>query len=59
MGLWIRCENENAAFTMGWKKFTKTEKGAAGQVESESHVDSFFLTSMVLFIMNSYVRGKQ
>jgi hypothetical protein len=27
---------------MGWKKFVKTEKGAAGQVECESHVDGFF-----------------
>jgi hypothetical protein len=42
MGLWIQCGNENAFFTMGWKKFTETEKGAAGQVEHESHVDVFF-----------------
>jgi hypothetical protein len=27
---------------MGWKKFAKTEMGTAGQVEHESHVDSFF-----------------
>jgi transposase len=26
---------------MGWKKFAKTEKGASGQVECESHIDSF------------------
>jgi hypothetical protein len=31
------------------KKFAETEKGAAGQVERESHVDGFFfLTSRVL-----------
>jgi hypothetical protein len=42
MGLWIQCENENAVFTMGWKKFVKTEKGAAGQVKCESHVDGVF-----------------
>jgi hypothetical protein len=27
---------------MGWKKFTKTEKGAASQIKHESHVDGFF-----------------
>jgi hypothetical protein len=42
MGLWIQCGNENAVFTMGWKKFAKTEKRAAGQVEHDSHVDGFF-----------------
>jgi hypothetical protein len=42
MGLWISCGNENAVFTMGWKKFAETEKGVAGQVECESHVDGFF-----------------
>jgi hypothetical protein len=26
---------------MGWKKFAKKEKGVAGQVKSESHVDGF------------------
>jgi hypothetical protein len=35
-------EIKNSVFTIGWKTFTKTEKGAAGQVESESHVDIFF-----------------
>jgi hypothetical protein len=45
--------NENAAFTVGWKKFAETGKGAAAQVEHESHVDGFF-TSRVLC-----VRGKQ
>jgi hypothetical protein len=44
---------------MGWKNFTEIEKGAAGQVERESHVDGFLLTSRVLCIMISYVRGKQ
>jgi transposase len=29
-------------FTMGWKKFAETAKGTVGQVERESHVDSFF-----------------
>jgi predicted DNA-binding protein YlxM (UPF0122 family) len=53
-------ENENAVFTIGWKKLAETEKCAAGQVERESHVDGFsFLTLRVLCIMNSYVRGKQ
>jgi hypothetical protein len=42
MGLWIGCGNENAAFTVGWKKFAETEKGAVGQAERESHVDRFF-----------------
>jgi hypothetical protein len=51
--------NETAVFTMGWKKFAKTKKAAAGQVERESHVDSFSLTSRVLYIMNSYIRDKQ
>jgi hypothetical protein len=27
---------------MGWKKFVETEKGMAGQVECESHVDGVF-----------------
>jgi hypothetical protein len=27
---------------MSWKKFAEIEKGAAGQVECESHVDGFF-----------------
>jgi hypothetical protein len=58
MGVWIRCGNKNAVFAMGWKKFAETEKGAAGQVERESHVHGFF-TSRVLCIMNSYVRGKE
>jgi hypothetical protein len=45
---------------MGCKKFAETKKGAAGQVERESHVDGFILlTSRVLCIINSYVRGKQ
>jgi hypothetical protein len=30
MGLWIQCGNQNAFFTIGWKKFTDTEKGAPG-----------------------------
>jgi hypothetical protein len=42
MGLWIQCGNENAVFTMGWKKFAETKKGTAGQVEHESHVYGFF-----------------
>jgi hypothetical protein len=58
MGLWIRCGNKNEVFTMGWKKFAKTEKGVAGQVNCESHVD-VFLTLRVLGIMNSYIRSKQ
>jgi hypothetical protein len=32
---------KNAVFTMGWKKFAKTEKGTAGQVEHESQVGFF------------------
>jgi hypothetical protein len=43
MSLWIRCGNENAIFTMGCKNFTENEKGVAGQVERESHVDGFLL----------------
>jgi hypothetical protein len=31
----------NAFFTIGWKKFVETEKGAAGQVERENRVDGF------------------
>jgi hypothetical protein len=58
MGLWILCGNENVVFTVGWKKFAETEKGAAHQAESESHVDGFF-TTRVLCISNSYIRGKQ
>jgi hypothetical protein len=27
---------------MGWKTFAETEKGAAGQVQCESHVEGFF-----------------
>jgi hypothetical protein len=42
MGLWIRCGNENAVFTMGWKTFIETEEGTVDQVKHESHVDSFF-----------------
>jgi hypothetical protein len=42
MGLWIRYGNENAVFTVGWKKFAETKKGAAAQVESESDVGWFF-----------------
>jgi hypothetical protein len=42
MDLWIQCGNKNAVFIVGWKKFAETEKGVAGQVELESHVDSFF-----------------
>jgi hypothetical protein len=42
MGLWMQCGNENAIFTLGWKKFAETEKGAASQVERESHVAGFF-----------------
>jgi hypothetical protein len=47
-GLWwnmdirIWCGNENAVFTMGWKKFSETEKGAMSLVERESHFDNFF-----------------
>jgi hypothetical protein len=52
MGLWIQCGNKNAVFTVGWKKFAETGKGAAGQVEHASYVD-FFFTSRVLCIMNS------
>jgi transposase len=48
MGLWIRCGNENEVFTIGWKKFAETEKGAAGQVERESHVDGFFYIKGVM-----------
>jgi hypothetical protein len=59
MGLWEKCGNENSVFTMGWKKFAETEKGAVGQVKCESHVDGVFFTSRVLCIMNSYIRGKQ
>jgi hypothetical protein len=33
---------DNAVFTIGCKKFTETEKGAAGQVARESYVDGFF-----------------
>jgi hypothetical protein len=33
---------------MGWKKFTKTERVVAGQVECESHVDGFFDTESVV-----------
>jgi hypothetical protein len=58
MVLWIRYGNENAVFTMGWKKLSKTEKGASGQVEREG-VDGFFFKSRVLCIMNSYIRDKQ
>jgi hypothetical protein len=58
MGFWIGCGNKNAVFTMGWKKFARTEKGAAGEVKHNSHVD-FFFTSRVLCIMNSYTMGKQ
>jgi hypothetical protein len=59
MGLWIWRGNENATFTVGWKKFPKTEWDVAGQVKCESHVDGFvFFTSRVLCIMNSYVRGQ-
>jgi hypothetical protein len=47
MGLWIRCGNENAIFTMGWKKFAKTEKVAVGQVERESHVTFFLIEGVV------------
>jgi hypothetical protein len=43
MGLWTRCGNENAVFTMGWKIFSKTEKGVVGQVECEGYVDGSFL----------------
>jgi hypothetical protein len=32
---------------MGWKKFAETEKGAAGQVERESHVDFFYIEGVV------------
>jgi hypothetical protein len=28
MGLWIRCRNKNAVFTMGWKKFVEAEKAS-------------------------------
>jgi hypothetical protein len=56
MGLWIQCGIENAVFTMGWEKFAKTEEGAAGHVQHESHFESF-LKSKVLCIMNSHVRG--
>jgi hypothetical protein len=48
MGLWIQCGNKSLVFTIVWKKFTKTEKGAAGQVKSESHVDGFFYIKGVL-----------
>jgi hypothetical protein len=41
----------------GLEKIAKTEKGAAGQVERESH--GGFFTSRVLCVMNSYIRGKQ
>jgi hypothetical protein len=42
MGLWIQHGNKNAVFMMGWKKFAETEKGAAGQVKRERHVDGSF-----------------
>jgi hypothetical protein len=29
------------------QKFAETEKGAAGQVESESHVDGFLIVGVV------------
>jgi hypothetical protein len=57
MGLWMFCGNENAVFTMGWKTFAESEKGAAGQGEFESHVDDFYFTLRVLCIVTSYVRG--
>jgi hypothetical protein len=57
MGLWIRRGNENAVFTMGLKKHAETEKGAAVQVECESHVDGFF-TPKVLCIMKFLRQGQ-
>jgi hypothetical protein len=42
MGLWIRCGNKNAIFTVGWEKFAENEKGKAGQVERKNHADGFF-----------------
>jgi hypothetical protein len=53
MGLWKMRSSQWVG------KYLPTKKGAAGQVEHESHVDSFFFTSRVLCIMNSYVRSKQ
>jgi hypothetical protein len=41
--------NENAIFTMDWKKFAETEKGAAGHIEHESHVDVFFYIEGVVY----------
>jgi histone-lysine N-methyltransferase SETMAR len=35
---------------MGWKKFAETQKGAAGQVERESHIDDFFYIEGVEFL---------
>jgi hypothetical protein len=53
MGLWIRSGNKNAVFTMGWKKFTETEKVTVGQVELESHIDGF------LFVHHEFIcKGK-
>jgi hypothetical protein len=45
---------------MGWKKFTDAEKGAAGQVELESHVDDFFFFDMDGIVHHElYVGEKQ
>jgi hypothetical protein len=38
---------------MGSKKLAETGKNAAGQIESESHID-FFFTSRVFCIMNPH-----
>jgi hypothetical protein len=51
--------NENAIFTMGWKKFTGIEKGAAGQVERESHIKVLILRLMMMCIVDFYVRDKR
>jgi hypothetical protein len=56
MGLWIRCGNENAVFTIRWEKIVETEKGAEGQANVKVML-TVFLTSRMLCIMNSYVRA--
>jgi hypothetical protein len=42
MGLWIRCGNENAVFTMCWKKFAETEKSLRARLIVKVTLTDFF-----------------
>jgi hypothetical protein len=44
---------------MGWKKFAETEKGAAGEVECETHVDGGFFFGIECAVHHEFLHQGQ